>query len=210
MVVDKLVHIEGGEDIERVAEVYFPWDSCIMAKDREKVCTTDDRVDVDDGHYSIAIAIDIWLNDPHVVVGIRVIEGFGKKMNKCAGVYLHSKLERKEQVDPANVHAPHPWYLRTIVQNNTIASGRDDVACLPAGCGPNCFAVQAASPRRITRRTECGGRRVENGDLLCVCSGGAESEWRSPIECWILFIEEKVPDKVIKVYLTDVLSERLE
>ena len=51
---------------------------------------------------------------------------------------------------------------------------------------------------------------MEDSDLLDVRSGGAARERRGAIECWVLFIEEEVTDKVVEVRLTDVHSERLE
>ena len=96
MVVDKFVHIEGSEDVKCVAKVDFPWNGHIVAEDRKKVCGTDDRIDMNNGHDPITVAINIWLDDSHTVVGVRVVEGFGKEVNKRTGVYLLSKLKRKE------------------------------------------------------------------------------------------------------------------
>ena len=96
VVVNEFVHIEGGEDVECVAKVDFPRNGCIVAEDRKKVCGADDRIDVNNGHDPIAVAINVWLDNPHTVVGVRVVEGFGKEMNKRTGEYLLSELKRKE------------------------------------------------------------------------------------------------------------------
>jgi len=96
MVVKKSVHVEGGEDVKCVAKVDFPWNGRVVAEDWNKVCGADDRINVNNGHDPIAVAVNVWLNNPHTVVGVRVVEGLGKEMNKCTGVYLLSKLKRKE------------------------------------------------------------------------------------------------------------------
>ena len=38
MIVNILVYIEGREDVEGVAKIYFSWDRCITPKDWKEVC----------------------------------------------------------------------------------------------------------------------------------------------------------------------------
>lgn len=103
MVVNIFIHIESSEDIKRVTEVYLPRNDCIISKDWEKVCGTDNGVDVDDRHDPILVAVDIGLDYPHAIVGVRVFEGFAKLMDECARKVLISDVERKEEMDPGNI-----------------------------------------------------------------------------------------------------------
>ena len=82
VVIDILVYIEGSENIKRVAEVNFPWNNCIASENWEEVCGADYRVHMYNGHDPICVAIEVRFNDPHTVVGVRVIEGFAEAMNK--------------------------------------------------------------------------------------------------------------------------------
>lgn len=48
---------------------------------------------------------------------------------------------------------------------------------------------------------------MEDSDPLDVRSCGAVRERRGAVDRWILFIEEEVPDEVVKVCLTNVRSK---
>jgi len=83
MIVNVLIYIEGREDVECVAKVNFPWNSCIACEDWEKVSATDHRVYMHNRHDPIFVAIKIGFDNPHTVVRVRVVEGFAKLVNKC-------------------------------------------------------------------------------------------------------------------------------
>lgn len=83
MVVSVLIYIEGCEDVECMAKVYLPWNGCITSEDWEKVSSMDYGVHINDRHDPILVAVDIRFNDPYTVVGVRVVEGFAKLVNKC-------------------------------------------------------------------------------------------------------------------------------
>jgi len=51
---------------------------------------------------------------------------------------------------------------------------------------------------------------VEHRDVLGMFCGWAEVKRRRSDESWLLLVEEKHPDEVVKVYLTDVCPKRLE
>jgi len=51
---------------------------------------------------------------------------------------------------------------------------------------------------------------VEDGNLLDIFRGWAEGKRRGSSESWVLLVEEKLLDKVIKIYLADVFPEHLE
>ena len=74
MVVDVLVNIEGCENIKSVAKVHVPRNGRVTSEDREEVCGAHDTVNMDHGHDSVAVIIDIRLDDPHPVVWIGLIE----------------------------------------------------------------------------------------------------------------------------------------
>lgn len=93
MVVNILVYIEGSENVKRVAEVSFPWDSCVAPEDWEKVCSTNYGVNMDHRHNPIPVNIKIRFNDPHAVVGVWVVEGFTKVMDKRARKKFVPELE---------------------------------------------------------------------------------------------------------------------
>ena len=103
VVVNIFVHIERREDVECVAEVYFPRDSNITTKDREEVCSMDDGVDVDNGHNTIAVVGEIRFDHPHAIVRVGLIEGFAELMDKCTQEGLVSNLEQEEKMDPGNI-----------------------------------------------------------------------------------------------------------
>jgi len=111
MVIDVLVYIEGSKDVERVAEVYLPRNSCITFKDWEKVSGTDNRVHMYDGHNPILFVVEIGFDNPHPVVRVRVVEGFGKLVNERTRKKIISNLEREKQMDPRNIQTPHPWHI---------------------------------------------------------------------------------------------------
>ena len=81
MVVNVLVYIESCEDVERVTEVYLPWNSRINPEDWE-VCATNYGVNMNSRHYLILIAVETRLDDPHAVVRVWVVGGFAKVMDK--------------------------------------------------------------------------------------------------------------------------------
>ena len=82
MVVNILVHIECCEDVKRMAEIDFPQNNCVTSEDWEKVCGTDNGVDVDDGYNLIVITVKIGLNYPHAVVGVGVVKGLAKLVDE--------------------------------------------------------------------------------------------------------------------------------
>ena len=82
MVVNILVHIECCEDVERMTEIDFPRNDCVTLEDWEKVCGTDNGVDMDDGHNPIVITVEIGLDYPHAVVGVGVVKGLAKLVDE--------------------------------------------------------------------------------------------------------------------------------
>jgi len=51
---------------------------------------------------------------------------------------------------------------------------------------------------------------VEDRDLLNVFRGRARGKGRGSGEGWVLLVEEKLSDEVVKIDLTDVFPEHLE
>ena len=84
VVIDVLVYVEGCKDVKCVAEVNLPWNGYITSKDREEVSSTDYRVHVYNGHNPILVVVEIGFDNPHAVVGVGVVERFGKLVDKCA------------------------------------------------------------------------------------------------------------------------------
>lgn len=84
VVVNVLIYIEGGKDVESVAKVDLPWNGYISFEDWKKMSTTDYGVQVHNRHDSIFITVVIGFNDPHPIVGVRVVKGFVKFVDKCA------------------------------------------------------------------------------------------------------------------------------
>ena len=82
MVVNILVHMECCEDVKHMTEIYFSQNDCVTSEDWEKVCGMDNGVDVDDGHNPIVITVEIGLNYPHAVVGVRVVKGLAKLVDE--------------------------------------------------------------------------------------------------------------------------------
>lgn len=82
MVVNVLVYIEGREDVKCVAKVNLPWNNHVASEDWEKVSTTDYEVHMFNRHDPILGSIEIGFNNPHTIVGVRVVEGFVKVVNK--------------------------------------------------------------------------------------------------------------------------------
>ena len=82
MVIDVLVYTEGCKDIECVTEVNLPWDSYIASKDWEKVSGMDYGVHMYDRHDPIPAGVEIGFDNPHAIVGIRVIKGFAKLVDE--------------------------------------------------------------------------------------------------------------------------------
>ena len=109
VVIDVLVYVECCEGVERMAKVDLPRNSYIPTEDREKVSGTDYRVHMYDRHDPILIVINIGFNDPHAVVGVRVVEGLAKLVNECARKKVISNLKRKKQMNPRNFQTPHSW-----------------------------------------------------------------------------------------------------
>lgn len=82
MVVYVFIDIEGRKNVEGVAKVKVPRDSCITFEDREEVRGTDYGVSVYHGHNPVPIAIEVGLHNPQPIVRIRFIERFGEMVNK--------------------------------------------------------------------------------------------------------------------------------
>ena len=76
MVVDVLIYIEGGKDIECITKVDLPRNSCIAFEDREEVSCANYGVHMDNGHDTVPISVKIGFDYPHTVIGVGVIEGF--------------------------------------------------------------------------------------------------------------------------------------
>ena len=74
MVVNILVHIERFKYVKSLAKVNISRNGNISCEDREKVCAADHRIDMNNRHEPISIAIKFGLNNPHAVVRIRVTE----------------------------------------------------------------------------------------------------------------------------------------
>ena len=81
------------------------------------------------------------------------------------------------------------------------------MARLPTRSTPNGFAVETTSPRRIAWRTEDCGCGVENGYLLDSLGGWAEWKGGRLSGSWVLLVEEKYPDKIVKVDLTNLFPK---
>ena len=64
MVIDKLVYIEGGEEVESVHVINFPVDRHIGREPREKMGPTNDGVRVDDTHVPHPLTSGLRLHDP--------------------------------------------------------------------------------------------------------------------------------------------------
>ena len=84
MVIDVFVHVEGPENVECVAEVDFPGDSDVSPKDREKMSGADYGVHMHNRHDPILVVVKFWFDDPHAVVGVGVVKGFGELVDECA------------------------------------------------------------------------------------------------------------------------------
>ena len=82
MIVNILIYIEGCKDIERVAEIHLPWNGYVTTEDGEKVSGPDNGVNVDNRHDSIPVSIETGLNDPHAIVGVRVIKSLAEVVSK--------------------------------------------------------------------------------------------------------------------------------
>ena len=96
MIVNILVYIEGREDVEGVAKIYFSWDRCITPKDWKEVCSTDSRVNMDDGHDSVPIGVKIRLDNPHSIVWVRVIKGLAKVMDECTRIKFTPNFKQEK------------------------------------------------------------------------------------------------------------------
>ena len=83
MVVNILVYIEGSKNIERMAEVNVSRNGHVTLEDREEVCRTDYRVNVDHRHNPVSILINVRLHNPQAIVGVRFVEHFGKAVDEC-------------------------------------------------------------------------------------------------------------------------------
>lgn len=92
-----------------MTEVYLPWNGGIDSEDWEKVCATNYGVNMNDRHDPIPVGVEIRFDNPHAVVRVWVIERFAKVVDERTRKNLISNLERKKQMDPRNVQAPHPW-----------------------------------------------------------------------------------------------------
>ena len=86
----------------------------------------------------------------------------------------------------------------------------NDVTHSPSWGAPDSFAVQSTDAGRITWRTEGGRCRVEDRDLLDIVCGWAERKGGDSGERRVLFVKEKMSDKIIKIHLTDVFPKCLQ
>ena len=157
MVIDILVHIESREDVECLTEVNLPRNNRITFEDWEKVCRTNYRVHIDNGHDPITVAIEIGLDNPHAVVGVGIVEGLTEVVDEGTGEDFTLNLERKKQMDPGDVQAPHPRCVGSSVEDDAVTSRCDNVTGLPSWSTPDGFPVQAAGTGRIARCAEGGG-----------------------------------------------------
>ena len=87
-----------------------------------------------------------------------------------------------------------------------------DPTCPPSWGAADSFVVQATDPGRVAGGAEGSSCRMEDGDLDNVVCRWTEREGggSSSSESQVLFVEEEVPNEIIKVYLTDVFSKCLE
>ena len=51
---------------------------------------------------------------------------------------------------------------------------------------------------------------MEYADVFDVAGGWTGRKWESSIECWVLLIEEELPDEVVEVDLSYVLPKHLK
>lgn len=79
MTINILVYIEGCEDVEWVAEAYFPQNSCTNLEDREKVRSMDNGVNVSNQHDPV----ETWLDNSCAIVRVRVFIGLGDMVDGC-------------------------------------------------------------------------------------------------------------------------------
>ena len=131
VVIDVLVYIERCEDIKCVAKVYLPWNGRINLEDREKMCGANNGIDVNNRHDLVIVAVKIWFNNPHFIVGVRVFVGLGEVMDECTQEEFAVDLEREKQVDSGNIQAAHSWIPWAGVQGDCVMSGSDDGTHFP-------------------------------------------------------------------------------
>ena len=113
-------------------------------------------------------------------------------------------------MNASDVKTSHPRDTRFGVEDNTVSSRSDDVRCLPSRSAADSLAIQPANAGRIAWRAEGGGHRVKYMDLCDVARAWAVGKGGGAVECRVLIIKEKEPDKVIKVDLMDMFPKRLE
>jgi len=82
MIVNVLVYIVGRKDVKRVAKVNFPRNDSIAFENRKKVCGTKYGVHMDNGHDPVSITVNIRLDNPHTIVGVRVIKRFAEVVDE--------------------------------------------------------------------------------------------------------------------------------
>ena len=70
--------------------------------------------------------------------------------------------------------------------------------------------IQSTGAGSVTWHTEGGGHQVEYADVFDIAGGWTGRKWESSIECWVLLVEEELPDKVVKVDLSYVLPKHLK
>ena len=74
----------------------------------------------------------------------------------------------------------------------------------------NRFVIQSTGAGSVTWCTEGGSCRVEYVDVFDVAGGWTGRKWESSIECWVLLVEEELPDEVVELDLSYVLPECLK
>ena len=84
VVIYILIEVEGIEYVKRVGKVNFPRDGSLTLENRQKMRSTEDGINVHDGHNPIPVVIEVWFENPQAVVRVWISEALAELVDERA------------------------------------------------------------------------------------------------------------------------------
>ena len=105
----------------------------------------------------------------------------------------------------SNIQTLYSRDVWSCIEKDTVTTRSNDGAHLPVRGATNCFTIQPIDSQGIAWCTECCSCGMEHADFCNIACGWTVRKEGSSVKCWVLIIEEEVPDKVVEVDLSYML-----
>lgn len=137
----------------------------VVTVDRNKMCSAKNGIEMDDGHLTVALGIQIGVDHPHSDIRVRLVPDDGKPGDKCARVCDVRFLQRHECEDSCCMQAAKPRLFSILLNKDAVIAR----CTAPPGTNrPDPLAVHPTNARLVTGRKKGGNSGRKDFDLARV------------------------------------------